>query len=79
MEPCRSGRTDITANDGSGLNPTAGSNPAGSAIVLSRDRVYELVAAQGFFYCWGLGSWQVVRPRNSFSVNVRLVIVSGGA
>lgn len=37
METCQSGRMDFTANEGSGLNSTGGSNPPVSALMMSPD------------------------------------------
>ena len=37
-----------------------GSNPPGSTDVLSRDIVYERVAAQDFFVVWGVDVWRGV-------------------
>ena len=56
METCQSGRMDFTANEGSGLNSTGGSNPPGSARYYPRDSLENIGIAGVFQSQTGVGT-----------------------
>ena len=59
VETCQSGRLDFTANEGSGLNRTGGSNPPVSARVMCRDIVHTM---SRHFLCPGALMCRVIVP-----------------